>query len=533
MALKINPITGKFNLWKSDKPSTWNANSNANDYTTTGVYHFAGYRLNNNDNLPIDNYGDKTNIAFTLIVDKVDGFISSDTHVPAHVSQTLILGNRQGSETKIYIRNATMFYDGQPDNWEPWKELVSSTYLGIADSMESEVLMSATEIGLYTGAIVNQQTSTFDVFKLEVINNHALADMLGAFNSILQTITILKIDSTNSSLQRFGVYDGSKFVFSKWQECQSLDFAQAKQNELGLVKGGQNVFVNADGSINVTQIINEIVDNSSDGVLSSLLLKINQNLTIEEAKHTYTDKEAQETVTDYAERQIYSVVCCSPDVPYNDYRYVSAQEDLLPNTTKTVIDNIWLNALNLFYQLAQNEYKDYNYLQELRVGICRYPYSPGHYLFHIKFVNPTTTARVFLKNKFGEIMGEFDYINSYERELKMSYFTKDGAQCSDLSKILPFSIQVTSGNELYVYDGLEFIIRTWQKGISGEVYDENNSRYLYGYFQKSVITENAYQDYTKNIAICSDGLLIQGRNQHLYFRVNDEGNIETNINEIL
>ncbi len=276
--------------------------------------------------------------------------------------------------------------------------------------------------------------------------------------------------------------------------------------------------------------IYEIVDNSSDGVLSSLLLKINQNLTIEEAKHTYTDKEAQETITDYAERQIYSVGY--PEVN-NDYRYITAQEDLLPNTTRTVIDNIWLKALNLFYQLAQNEYKDYNYLQELRVGICRYPYYPGHYLFHIKFVNPTTTARVFLKNKFGEIMGEFDYINSYERELKMSYFTKDGAQCSDLSKILPFSIQVTSVNELYAYDGLEFIIRTWQKGISGEVYDENNSRYLYGYFQKSVITENAYQDYTKNIAICSDGLLIQGRNQHLYFRVNDEGNIETNINELL
>lgn len=532
MALKINPITGKFNLWKSDKPSTWNANSNANDYTTTGVYHFAGYRLNNNDNLPIDNYGEKVNIAFSLIVDNVDGFISSSTHVPAHVSQTLMIGNRQGSETKIYIRNATMFYDGQPDNWEPWKELVSSTYLGIADSMESEVLMSATEIGLYTGAIVNAQTSTFDVFKLEVINNHALSAMLGMFNSILQTITILKIDTTNLSLQRFGVYDGSKFVFSKWQECQSLDFAQAKQNELGLVKGGQNVFVNADGSINVTQIINEIVDNSSDGVLSSLLLKINQNLTIEEAKHTYIDRGAQETVTDYAERQIDSVVCCTPDTTYNDYRYVSAQEDLLPNTTKTVIDNIWLNALNLFNQLVQNEYKDYNYLQELQIGLARYPYYTGKYIFHIKLSNPTTNARVFLKNKFGEIMGEFSYINSYERELQIGYFLKDGEMCMDLSKILPFSIQITSANETYIYDGVQLTIRTWQKG-STEVYDDYNSRYLYGRFQKSIVTENAYQDYTKNIAICRDGLLIQGRNQHLYFRVNDEGNIETNINELL
>jgi|GEM_PF-7030106 len=531
MALKINPITGKFNLWKSDKPSTWNANSNANDYTTTGVYHFAGYRLNNNDNLPIDNYGDKTNIAFTLIVDKVDGFISSDTHVPAHVSQTLILGNRQGSETKIYIRNATMFYDGQPDNWEPWKELVSSTYLGIADSMESEVLMSATEIGLYTGAIVNAQTSTFDVFKLEVINNHALSAMLGMFNSILQTITILKIDTTNLSLQRFGVYDGSKFVFSKWQECQSLDFAQAQQNELGLVKGGQNVFVNTDGSINVTQIINEIVDNSSDGVLSSLLLKISQNLTIEEAKHTYTDIGAQETVTDYAERQIDSVVCCTADMVEKDYNYISATENLLPNNSKVIISDIWLKALNSFYELAQTEYKYFNNLQRLKTGLLRYPYYAGRFEFYLTLDNALGDAySIMLKSKNGVVESTFSKVDNTQRYFKaiIGDFSNQ-----DLSQILPLRIEIKNlHNSTYVYTGCQLEIHTWQKGTS-EVIDDYNSRYLYGEFKKSEITENAYQDYTKNIAICSDGLLIQGRNQHLYFRVNDEGNIETNINELL
>lgn len=544
MAFKINPITGKFNLWKSDKPSSWNANSNANDYTETGVYHFAGLRLNAQDNLPIDNVGENANIAFTLIVDRANGYYNETettiNDIPGIVSQTLFLGNRQGTETKIYVRNGNIQYSATDSEgvitWEAWKELVSSTYLGIADSMESEVLMSATEIGLYTGAIVNAQTSTFDVFKLEVINNHALADMLGVFNSILQTITILKIDSTNSSLQRFGVYNGSKFVYSKWKDSQSLDFAHAQQNELGLVKGGQNVFVNNDGSINVTQIINEIVDDASDGVLSSSLLKINQNLTVEEAKHIYTDREAKETITDYVERQINSVVCFTSDMNDKDYNYVTAMEDLLPNTTKTIISNIWLNALNAFNELAQGEYKYHSYLQELRTGLLRYPYYPGYYIFHITLQNPTTTnnLRVFLKNKLGETMGEFSFVNNYERTLNITYFSKNGETCRDLSQILPFYIQITNTtSETYIYSGVQLSIRTYQKGVSSWVYDDHNSRYLYGHFQKSIVTENAYQDYTKNIAICSDGLLIQGRNQHLYFRVNDEGNIETNINELL
>ena len=97
-----------------------------------------------------------------------------------------------------------------------------------------------------------------------------------------------------------------------------------------------------------------------------------------------------------------------------DYNYVTATEDLLPNTTKTIISNIWLNALNAFNELAQGEYKYHTYLQELRTGLLRYPYYPGYYIFHIRLQNPATTnnVRVFLKNKLGETMGEFSFTKS-------------------------------------------------------------------------------------------------------------------------
>ena len=531
MAIKINPITGKLNLWNSNKPSTWNENSNLNDYTKCGVYHFTGFRLNNSDNLPIENFGSNTNVAFTLIVDTAKGFISNTSHIPEHISQTLLLGNRQGSETKIFVRNATLFYDNQPTRWEAWREIVASTYLGIADSLTSELLASATEIGLYTGAIVDTANSTFDVFKLEVINNHSLADQLGAYNSILQTITLLKIDTTTTSLQRFGIYDGEKFVFTKWKDTHAVDFSRARQDELGLVKGGQNVLIDSDGSMNVTQIINEIVDDSTDGILASSLLKINQNNTIEEAVHNYKDRGAKETITEQAERRINSVILCTADSSERDYNYISATEDLLPNTSKVVIADIWLKALNQFFELAKTEYKHFLHLQRLRTGLLKYPYYAGRYEFYLTLENALSDAySIMLKSKDGHIETYFSKTDNSRRYFKavISDFSNN-----DLSKILPLYIEIKNlHNSTYTYTGCQLEIHSWQKGTT-EVIDDNASRYLYGEFQKSVVTENGYQDYTKNIALCRDGLLIQGRNARLYFKVNEEGYIETNINEIL
>lgn len=201
------------------EPKDW-VDEDANNYKTTGIYHFKGYRYTNDDNLPITNYNpdkDTENIAFTLIVDAVEGYVTNTSHIPGHISQVLMLGNRKGSETKIYTRNATIFYDDQPDKWESWKELVSSVYLGVLDSIDGETINKVTEIGLYTGAVVNVEKSNFDVFKLEVINNYAVADLIQQTNHVLQTITVLSIDGSEKTLKRTGIYNGNGYTWNDWK----------------------------------------------------------------------------------------------------------------------------------------------------------------------------------------------------------------------------------------------------------------------------------------------------------------------------
>ena len=249
-------------IQRSNEIGNWGNYSDVNNQTTTGIYHFKGFRTNANDHLPIDNVGEFVNIAFTLIVDKVEGKYDTTAgiNLPEHVSQTLFLGNRQGSETKIYVRNATTFLSDGTTTWESWKELVTSTYLGIASSMEDELLNDATEIGLYTGAIVNTSTNTFDVFKLEVINNYAVTTQVSAAtgtsipNSVLQTITILSIDGNNATKKRIGTYNGSGYTWDDWNEdiitieemmddLITLDFIDVIQNGDDIITDENNLIL--------------------------------------------------------------------------------------------------------------------------------------------------------------------------------------------------------------------------------------------------------------------------------------------------
>lgn len=212
----------------------WTTNSDANDYTTSGVYQFAGWRKNQNDNLPIANYDedgvDRNNIAFTLIVNAKEGYLVRNDegnvtrNIPTMIAQTLMLGNRRGSDTKIYTRHGQTDIATNTTTWEAWREVMTSTYLGTVDSYTGDVLNGATEIGLYTGAMVNMASNTADVFKLEVINNYAVTTQVSAAmgtsipNSVLQTITILNLDGSNATKKRTGTYNGSGYDWSEWKE---------------------------------------------------------------------------------------------------------------------------------------------------------------------------------------------------------------------------------------------------------------------------------------------------------------------------
>ena len=232
----------------------WDINSNANDYTTSGIYKFAGWRKSQSDNLPITNYDedniDRNNIAFTLVVNTKDGYLLRNNegnvtrNIPTMIAQTLMLVNRRGSDTKIYTRHGQIDLNTNTTTWGEWKEVMTSTYLGVVDSYAGDVLNSTTEIGLYTGAMVNMASNTADVFKLEVINNYAVTTQVSAAtgtsvpNSVLQTITILNLDGSNTTKKRIGTYNGSGYTWSEWKENTSAtpDWNQNDENAADYIK---------------------------------------------------------------------------------------------------------------------------------------------------------------------------------------------------------------------------------------------------------------------------------------------------------
>lgn len=233
--MTANDVQAMIEATHSEEP--WGADSNANDYTTSGVYQFAGWRKNQNDNLPITNYDeddvDRNNVAFTLIVNTKEGYLVRNDegnvtrNIPTMIAQTLMLGNRRGSDTKIYTRHGQTDLATNTTTWEAWREVMTSTYLDIVDSYTGDVLNATTEIGLYTGAMVDLASNVADVFKLEVINNYAVTTQVSAatgasvHNSVLQTITILNLDGNNTTKKRIGTYNGTTYTWSEWKENTS------------------------------------------------------------------------------------------------------------------------------------------------------------------------------------------------------------------------------------------------------------------------------------------------------------------------
>ena len=359
-------------------PQEWTSESNLNDYTDTGVYHFSGYRLSAVDNLPIESVGETVNIAFTLIVDAHEGKLEGSTHVPCIVSQTLFLGNRQGSETRAYVRNATIFHDEQADAWEAWRELMQTTYLGVLqETHEGETLKSVTENGLYTGALF-APASTFDIFKLEVMNNYAMAQVYGTGNTVLQKITLLRYNGDERELTRKGKWNGERYVWTDFAEnnIQMAEVAVGQQNTLGILKGGRNVKVATDGSVNVDEIYFKNTDtDTSDGRQQSTKFTINPAMTVAEAMHTYTDHVSEEVVYKSEEEQLTPVAL-------TDYEPITALTKIYMGETRRIFNKIWQTALNEFDYLCENKYKNYT-TRRLKHGLCRYPYYQGIYRFSV------------------------------------------------------------------------------------------------------------------------------------------------------
>lgn len=531
-------------------PQEWTSESNLNDYTETGVYQFAGWRKNAADNLPITNYDednvDRNNVAFTLVVNVQEGYFDASVprNIPTVIAQTLMLGNRRGSDTKIYTRHGQTDLNTGATTWEAWREVLTSVFLGITDSYTGDVLNGATEIGLYTGAVVDMANMVADVFKLEVINNYSVTTQVSAAmgasvpNSVIQTLTVLTLSGGDAVRRRTGVWNGNGYVWSEWEtSATGVNAALATQNVPGLVRGGRNVRIEQDGSVNVDELMFKHTDtDTSDGALDSGLLRINPNLKVLEAMHTYQDKQGS-TLSKYEEVGLWGYeIVATADAEYRDFTPATAISTIRPNTTAVLVQDIWRRAYERFLYLCANDYSDYTTLQELRSGLCRYPYYTGYYKFELMLGEGSAKsgARFYLTSRDGVRQGELEHVGNGVYELRISSFKETAdTYTRDFSKLLPFRIEADyTGSTVWDYNGVSLCIHTVQRA-SSEVVDEYNSRVLFGIFQKTTEGSDGYTDRTRNVLLCRDGILLQGRNQSCYIRINDEGNIETNIGEFI
>ncbi len=571
MALKLNPITGKLDLFYKNKIREWTTGSNANDYTETGVYQFAGWRKNPADNLPITNYDedevDRNNVAFTLVVNVQQGYFDASVprNIPTMIAQTLMLGNRRGSDTKLYTRHGQVDLSTNTTTWGEWKEVMTSTYLGVLDSYTGEVLNNATEIGLYTGAVLDMANMVADVFKLEVINNYSVTTQVsGAMgasvpNSVIQTLTVLTLSGGDAVRRRTGVWNGNGYVWSEWEtSATEQSAALATQNVPGLVRGGRNVRIEQDGSVNVDEIYFKNTDtDTSDGALDDSIVRVNPNVTIEEAmiseqEYKTKDKASTSTLSEYVQEKIHgddSMLTATSSSEYNPFDYTTAISTLRTSEKRTLVSNIWGEILSEYEYLKNNVYKDYNYVKRLWHGLSLYPYFGGAFEFKISEFMPKdeygNTIHVpglnfYLENNQGEILGEFPSspANDSVRTLTMypERFTKNGEAVNDLSTILPLKVVVKNTGANFDYNGIKLTIQAWQvQSPSGgtKYWNQNNARYLYGHFQNKIENNDSFTNLTKNVVVCKNGILLQGRNQSCYIRINDEGNIETNIGEFI
>ena len=527
----------------------WGAESDLNDYTETGVYQFAGWRKNAADNLPITNYDedevDRNNVAFTLVVNVQQGYFDASVprNIPTMIAQTLMLGNRRGSDTKLYTRHGQIDLSTNTTTWGEWKEVMTSTYLGIVDSYTGEVLNNATEIGLYTGAVVDMANMVADVFKLEVINNYSVTTQVSAAmgasvpNSVIQTLTVLTLSGGDAVRRRTGVWNGNGYVWSEWEATENNTAETAGQDKTGVVKGGRNVKIGTDGSVNVDELLFKHTDtDTSDGVLDDGLLRVNPNVTVEEAMYNYQDKTGS-TLSKYEEVGLWGYeITATADTEYRDFTPASAITTIRPNTTAVLVQDIWRRAYERFLYLCANDYSDYTTLQRLSSGLCRYPYYTGYYKFELTLGEGSAKsgARFYLTSRNGVRQGELEHVGSGVYELRISSFKETAdTYTQELNKLLPFRIEADyTGSTVWDYNGVSLYINTVQRA-SSEVVNEYNSRVLFGNFQKTTEGSDGYTDRTRNVLLCRDGILLQGRNQSCYIRINAEGNIETNIGEFI
>ena len=220
---KVNIAGQIYNLQDERLDATnikWSSSFDMNNFKEQGIYYITGERLlSEYDNLPIANASSGHTISGQLTV--LDASLSQDEQC---ITQYLKLTNRTGSEGKEYIRTYNKYSNGK-EEWSAWREIKQTANLNQISDAE---LKNYTENGAYEGVIVNgaldmesidaaielflldlnERGRTYEAlptgtfFKMDVLNNYAVAEYAGLQKNIVQKVKALLINGIYLELYR-------------------------------------------------------------------------------------------------------------------------------------------------------------------------------------------------------------------------------------------------------------------------------------------------------------------------------------------
>lgn len=147
-SVEKNQVKTNLDLQLEAKKVTWNSTENLNNYINTGIYTISGYRVNPEDNLPINSYGSDTQISGTLVVNKT---VNSGV-----TGQTLMITDSTSGNTKTYRRT----FSETDVTWSDWSCSCEKVDLGLVTFDTLDFLNLP---GIYVGSIKNPEEITDDI----------------------------------------------------------------------------------------------------------------------------------------------------------------------------------------------------------------------------------------------------------------------------------------------------------------------------------------------------------------------------------
>lgn len=238
----FSKFTGSNNITKV----TWDANSNMNDFKTSGVYDIYGERTRQDDNLPILNASSGHSIAARLTV-------VASTLQPANneicVTQFLMLSNRKGGDGNMYVRTYNENNSPAADWWTPWQKLqgIREGYIftdtiqvnpdgGVQQIDGVTGLNNMIDNGIYSGIYIDDPTFTsptfIDTFTLIVINNYAV---VSKDSRLKRTISQLKY-AVDAITNQASVKKRTKTDDDKWSDWEDIGAGEISHTIIAEIK---------------------------------------------------------------------------------------------------------------------------------------------------------------------------------------------------------------------------------------------------------------------------------------------------------